>query len=87
MTIISEMVTGTATHTLHELNSNGATSVSWDPAKPAEVDAARKHFDSLRASGYLAYSVDGSDQSIGEQIRNFDPTARQIIMSPQLQGG
>lgn len=74
-------------NTLHELNGQGDTKITWNPGNVAEVETAREHFDRLRGMGHLAYAIDPADQSAGEQLREFDPAARQIVMAPQLQGG
>jgi hypothetical protein len=71
--------------TLRSLDGTGDTRVNWDPDNASEVEAARAHYDSLKAKGYLAYRVQGEGQ--GEVIRQFDPTASEIIMAPQLVGG
>jgi hypothetical protein len=83
----TESITQEAQHTLHVLDQTGDTRTTWDPEVEEEVDAARLVFAGLKAKGYLAYSVDPSDGSKGEVIREFDPAAQAIIMSPQMQGG
>src|SRR5687767_1396016 len=60
-------------NTLHELDGNGDTKITWNPRNDGEVNAARAHFDALRTKGYLAYRTDGPDG--GEAIRQFDPEA------------
>lgn len=71
---------------LIELNGTGDSRFMWSRSTPAEVDAARAQFDSLRAKGYLAYTVRG-DGGKGEVIREFDPSLERIIMTPPLAGG
>lgn len=73
-------------HTLHAMDGSGDSRFTWDPSKPAEVEAAKAQFDTLKGKGYLAYSVQG-DGSKGEVIREFDPSARATIMQPQMVGG
>ena len=72
--------------TLHVLDRTGDTKVMWSPDSPDEVAAAKATFDSLKAKGYLAYTVD-DDGSKGEVIQKFAKTAGRIIMAPQLVGG
>ena len=68
------------------LDASGDTKTIWNPDNPDEVEAARRTFDSLRAKGYLAYSVKG-DGDKGEVLREFNPGLGKIIMAPPLAGG
>lgn len=76
----------TVTGTLHAMDHTGDTRFMWDKDKPEEVAAAKAQFDTLKRKNYLAYTVN-ADGSQGEVIREFDPEAQAIIMSPQLVGG
>jgi hypothetical protein len=58
----------------------------WDRHNRDEVEVARRAFAGMKAKGYLAYKLDASGNK-GEVIREFDPDAEQIIMSPQSVGG
>ncbi len=73
-------------HSLTVLDRTGDTKTLWDPTRPDEVALARETFEQLRKKGYLAYRVIG-DGSKGEQMREFDPQAAAIILTPQLIGG
>lgn len=64
------------------LDMTGDTKVIWDPKNPDEVDAARQQFNTLKAKGFLAFSVK-KDGEKGVRIKEFDPEAEKIIMSPQ----
>ena len=64
----------------------GDTRQSWRPDSPEEIDAARDLFDAKRASGYIAYRADQKG-ALKEIIREFDPLAEMIILSPPLLGG
>jgi hypothetical protein len=81
------MDTATATGTLHVMDSTGDTRLMWDKGNEDEVSAARRTFRDLKAKGYLAYSVRGKKGEKGTVLREFDPDAERIIMSPQLVGG
>ena len=59
----------------------------WDRTKPAEVEEARRTFDSLRKKGYTAFHVKGKDGSQGEVMREFDPDAERLIMTLPIAGG
>lgn len=73
-------------HTLHVQSKEGDTRHQWDPSKPAEIAAARQVFDQMKSQGYLAYMVN-PEGGQGEVIREFNPQAGAIIMTPQLVGG
>ena len=49
------------------LGKEGDTRLIWDKTKPAEVQAAREMFDSLKAKGYLAFSV--VEKAVGDKTR------------------
>lgn len=73
-------------HELVVLDHTGDSRISWDPRNAEETEAARKHYKRLKDRGFLAYRVD-PDGGQGEVLREFDPTARRIMMSPQMAGG
>lgn len=79
----------TATHTgvLHVMDRSGDTRLMWDKGNDDEVSAARETFRKLKEKGFLAYRVHGKKGEKGDVIREFDPAAERIIMSPQLVGG
>lgn len=68
------------------LDQSGDTKIIWDRTKAEEVEAARATFDSLKKKGYLAYTVNARGDK-GEVIKDFDPAAEKIILSPQMKGG
>jgi len=72
--------------TLTILDHTGDKTIEWNPRIPDEVNAARVEFAKRKAKGHLAYRLN-SDGNRGEVIREFDPTARRIVMSPQTVGG
>jgi hypothetical protein len=74
-------------HELAILDHTGDTKVKYDPTDTASTQEAQKAWDDAKAKGYLAYAVRGGDGSSAEVLREFDPTAPQIVMSPQLVGG
>jgi len=73
-------------HELNVLDSNGHTSVKWNPDNDDEVDAARAAFNAMRDKGYRAFLV-GRMGRQGERLDAFDPDAGEIMMVPQLRGG
>ena len=68
------------------MDATGDTKTIWDPNNPDEVASARNTFDTLRAKGYLAYSVK-ADGEKGDVVVVFDPKAGKIILTPPLKGG
>ena len=71
---------------LCKLDRSGHTETTWDPNEPEDVEVARAMFETLIGQGYLAFSVN-EDGTKGEPIREFDPKASRIILSPPLFGG
>lgn len=70
------------------LCSRGDYKLTYNPDKDEEVAMARKTFDELKRKGYTAFRVDPDSRGEkGEQLREFDPRAGQMIMSPRMQGG
>lgn len=58
----------------------------WDRHNPDEVELARKAFDKLKKKGYIAWRV-GKGGVKAEEMKEFDPNAESMILSPPLQGG
>lgn len=67
----------------------GDLTIAWDPTNEAEVNLARKAFADAKANGYFAYtvSVDDAGEPDRTAIKEFDPNATKIVMTPQLVGG
>lgn len=74
------------TSTLLIQDNTGDTRIEWNRNNPVEVELARKNFDAHKEKRYLAYKT-RSDGTKGELLRNFDPDAERILMTPQLVGG
>ena len=64
----------------------GHQSVTWDPTVEDEVRNAEARFQEFSAQGYNAYKVD-EGKTDGEQIKEFDAQAFEILLAPQMQGG
>jgi len=86
MTDVEQTVIPEGTGLLAVLDSTGDTRIMWDPARPDEVEMAQDAFKKAKKKGYVAHKV-GTDGEPGEVIRDFDPRAGKIIMTPQLVGG
>ena len=72
--------------TLAVMDGTGDTKTVWDANSPDEVAAAKATFDSLKAKGYYAYSVEEGGGK-GEIVHKFDPSAERLIMAPPIAGG
>lgn len=57
----------------------------WDVNNPEEVNLARRIFDAAKEKRYLAYKID--DRGERTLIREFEPRAGRIVMTPQNVGG
>lgn len=70
------------------IGRSGDTKITWDPSRPAEVEAARRQFDELTSGKhrYRAFRITGTDGR-GEQLDEFDPAASRILLVPPMQGG
>jgi hypothetical protein len=68
------------------MGPDGDLKSTWDKDNPDEVAAARSQFDRLTKKGYIAYRVKGKGDR-GEVIREFDPEAGSLILSPAMAGG
>lgn len=70
---------------IRKLDKSGDTTTEWDPSNPQEVEAARQAFDLYRKGGYAAARMENG--TAGEIIKEFDPSAAQIVMVPPMCGG
>jgi hypothetical protein len=60
--------------------------ITWDSRYAEEVAAAKKQFDALKKKGYLAFKVK-KDGKPGEMLKEFEPLANEIVMTPPVRGG
>lgn len=68
------------------MDTTGDTKIKWDKDIPDEVDTARIMFNDMKKKGYIAYSVEKKSKK-GQIMREFDPQAEKMIMSPPMAGG
>jgi hypothetical protein len=68
------------------LDHTGDTKTVWDANNPDDVNAAREQFNALKKKGYIAYRVKKKGAK-GEIMRDFDPDAESMILSPPMAGG
>ena len=57
----------------------------WDLKLPQSVADAERAFTDNFTAGRLAFRLDGPGQT--KVIRQFDPTAPEILLVPAIQGG
>lgn len=69
------------------MDKSGDTKLMWDKDNEDEVEAARTTFNKLKKKGFFAYTVTDKDGSKGKLIKEFDPDAQKIIMSPVMVAG
>jgi hypothetical protein len=70
------------------MDHTGDTKLMWDSDNPDEVAAAKKTFDELVGKKkMLAYRVSKKGKQSGEVIKEFDPKAERMIITPALAGG
>lgn len=83
----SDVAPATEERTLRVMDpAHGDLKMTWDPDVESEVERVRKTFVEMRGKGFAAFRVDkGGDRA--EIMREFDPDARAIIMTPPVSGG
>jgi len=59
----------------------------WNPDDPAQRKKIEEVFKEKLAAGWAAFKMKGKDRKDGEQITEFDPNAKAILMVPPLVGG
>lgn len=57
----------------------------WDPKRPETVAQAASAFAEHFVPGRMAFRLDGPGKS--RSIREFDPSAVEILLVPAIQGG
>ena len=82
-----DLPAGRPRHVMAKIDMTGDTRIEWDPAVPAEVEAARRQFEFLtKKQNYKAFRMDGRDE-VGEFLDEFDPQAQRITFAPKNVGG
>jgi hypothetical protein len=65
--------------------SEGDTQVAWSTTDEASLDSARAMIDRAFAEGRGVFRI--AEDGVGERLHTFDPTAREIVVIPQIKGG
>ena len=68
------------------MDVSGDSKTIWDPDNSDEVTNAQRTFNDLKHKGYTAYRV-REDGKKAEIMREFDPAAGKVILSPAMAGG
>lgn len=70
-------------HQFRILNSkDGDKRVIWDSLNLEEIRDAHKFFNELVDKGMVPYKVDPKGKKTAEVMREFDPTAEEILFAP-----
>jgi len=73
-------------HVLNILDGSGHTEVMFDPNDPVAVQEVRDQFDEIMARQKgLAYTMEAGEG--GTVVKEFDPSAKETFITPQIQGG
>lgn len=65
--------------------SEGDTQVAWDVADDVSLTKARDMIERAFSEGRGVFRI-GAD-GVGERLHAFDPTAKEIVVIPQIKGG
>jgi hypothetical protein len=73
-------------HTQIVMDHNGDSRHEFDPDDVVSRAGAEERFRDLSADGFRAVAL-GRDGQPGTLLRNFDPSVRETLFIPQLEGG
>lgn len=77
-------------HTMNFLDHSGHVRVEWNEDNAAEVGIARETFERMTGQGYAAFRIRRTEtggEKQGAAMTTFDPSAEEILLTPQLVGG
>lgn len=67
---------------------DGDKEINWDPEDEKSTSKARKEFDKLKEKGHKMFAVVKETVSKkGDEVKDFDPTAKGYIAVPPMAGG
>lgn len=73
---------------LNIMGAEGHTPVVFDPGTEAEEEARDLFNKTVHNQGYLAFTVTKENgHKTGEPIKDFDPTAEELLVMPPMAGG
>jgi len=73
-------------HTQIVMDPNGDTRHEFDPDDVVSCARAEEHFGQLTAEGFRAVAL-GRNGQPGRVLRYFEPSVRETLFIPQLEGG
>jgi hypothetical protein len=71
-------------HVIRILDRNGDTQLTYDPEEEAATRDLEARFAELMERGFVAFDVSTEP---GRIIRQFDPKATEVIVTPRFAGG
>lgn len=76
-------------HVLSVMNHTGDTRTLWKLGDPETEAEAKAIFDRLTKEGCFAFATTTSEtgEMTGDQLKEFDPAAKHIVLARPLQGG
>jgi hypothetical protein len=75
-----------STHVLKYQSRSGHTTIEYDTDDAKQVEETREKFNELIRTNYLAYGrTAGSTEAT--QLRDFDPTVEETVMTLPIAGG
>jgi hypothetical protein len=69
---------------LRRMGKDGDIPTKWELDDEGSVQVARERFDDALGRKMLAFKMDGGE---GEQIKEFDPSAKEVVLIPAIAGG
>lgn len=64
--------------------TKGDETITWDPEDKESTDKAAAQFKEKIDAGFKAYRV---EKKKGEPITEFDPSLKEILLTPPMAGG
>lgn len=66
------------------IDETGDTKLRWDSSNATEVENAQRTFEEMTRRGFLAYKTKGGEQTL---VRDFDPEAEKMLLTPPVVAG
>ena len=69
---------------IRRMGKAGDIATKWELDDDGSIQVARERFDEALRNRMLAFNMDVGE---GERITAFDPSAKEIVLIPQIAGG
>jgi hypothetical protein len=66
---------------------DGDFKITWDAENDDEVANAKQAFDDLIDKRFKAYKITRAGRRTGVPIKEFDPSAQELLIVPAMAGG